>query len=166
LEAFTPVFNKALEEYLRGYKRHYQDIYNQAARIREAYLTSREAYTGSGPEITQIKNNYFNQSIADLVTRVSEKKRIVEHEGRLIQQVDPVFQDPTPAHALDYRAHFFAPQKNLLGNDVSTYWFNVMVIWLMTLLLYATLYTGILRRAVNLFVFSRSGWRNRKLSVR
>jgi len=51
----------------------------------------------------------------------------------------------------DYRAHFFAPKKNLFGADVSTFLFNILVIWSMAVLLYVTLYFELLRKLLNSF---------------
>ena len=46
---------------------------------------------------------------------------------------------------------FFFPEKNLLGATVSTYVFNLLVIWGMTLILYVLLYTEALKKAVDAF---------------
>jgi len=59
--------------------------------------------------------------------------------------------DPKPSGILDYRAQFFAPQKNFLGTLISTYAFNVLVIWMMTIILYISLYFEWLRKAIKLF---------------
>ena len=53
---------------------------------------------------------------------------------------------------------FLLPRKNLLGNPVSTYGFNLLVIWLMTLVLYVTLYAELLRKAVSALVFRNVKW--------
>ena len=151
-----------IENHLAGYKKYYQDIYNKAVVSREAFIRARESASGPDSDITRLKNSYYNESLADLVTNVSDKNRIIEHEGRLVQLIDPVFQDPQPGSVFDYRAHFFAPKKNLLGNLVSTYWFNILVIWFMTSVLYAVLYMNWLRKTVSLFVFRRQTGPNRK----
>ena len=54
--------------------------------------------------------------------------------------------DPKPKGVFDYRTHFFAPGKYLFGQRISTFAFNLMVIWLMTLILYVTLYFELLRK--------------------
>ena len=162
LAGFTPEFNHQLETYLIGYKKRYQDIYNKAVRAREDLIARKESQGDSDYSVTRYKNAYSNEKLADLVTNVTEKNRIIEYEGRLIQQVDPVFLDPEPAHIFDYRAHFFAPQKNLLGYLVGTYWFNLLVIWLMTLILYGTLYVELLRRSVNALTMRERTWPKRK----
>jgi hypothetical protein len=145
LAGFSGDLNVKIERWLAGYKKFYQDIYNEAVDAREQF------FAGEGPEyydVTRVKNRFYNESLSDLLTNSSEKNRIIEYNGQLVQQVNPVFLDPEPAHVLDYRAHFYAPQKNLLGTMVSTYWFNVLVLWIMTLFLYGTLYVELLKKIV------------------
>ena len=98
--------------------------------------------------MNDLKNRFYNESLADLVKNVSEKERIIEYQGRLYQQINPIFVDPRPDGPLDYRAHFFAPQKNLFGSMVSTFFFNNLIIWLMAVVLYATLYFEWLRKVI------------------
>jgi hypothetical protein len=69
----------------------------------------------------------------------------------LFQQINPIFLDPKPKGPLDYRAHCFSPQKNLFGTMVSTFLFNNIIIWVMTLILYITLYFELLRKLINSF---------------
>jgi ABC-type multidrug transport system ATPase subunit len=149
IQTFTPEFNTKLENYFAGYKKFYQEAYNRAVNAKDAEVLKNEKE--GGYTLNDHKNRYFNESLSDLVKNVSEKDRIIEYEGALYQQINPIFLDPLPSHALDYRAHFFAPRKNLFGSMVSTYLFNNMVIWLMTILLYATLYFEVLRKLINSF---------------
>lgn len=151
IEIFTPEFNKKLENFFAAYRKFYQDVYNKAVATREKMIVEREADKSARYKLTEYKNKYFNESLADLVTNVSEKNRIIEFNGELVQQINPVFLDPDPKGVLDYRAHFFAPFKNLLGMKVSTYWFNILMIWLMTVALYVTLYFEVLKRFIESF---------------
>lgn len=150
-EKFTPEFSSKLETFLAAYRKFYQDAYNRVVATREAEMAKIEKEKPNDYSLNEIKNHFFNESLADLVKNVSEKERIVEYEGRLYQQINPIFVDPKPAGPLDYRAHFFAPQKNLLGSMVSTFLFNNLIIWLMTILLYITLYFELLRKLVKSF---------------
>jgi ABC-type multidrug transport system ATPase subunit len=151
LEKYTPAFDQKLEAYLTAYKKFYQDAYNRAVNEREKRIFERESVKGSSYKLNEFKNRYYNESLADLVTNISVKNRIIEHEGQLFQQINPVFLDPRPDGILDYRTHFFAPKKNLFGTLVDTYWFDIMVIWIMTVILYITLYFELVRKLVNVF---------------
>jgi ABC transport system ATP-binding/permease protein len=149
IEKYTPDFDRKLESYLAGYRKFYQDAYNKAVAAREQVMFENEKE--GGHQINELKNKYYNESLADIVTNVSVKERIIEFYGRLYQQINPVFLDPKPRGLLDYRTHFFAPVKNLLGMQVDTYWFNVLVIWIMSAILYITLYFEFLRKFVQSF---------------
>ncbi|WP_276369227.1 ATP-binding cassette domain-containing protein [Chryseolinea sp. H1M3-3] len=150
VEKFTPAFSAKLEEFLAAYRKFYQDAYNRVVATREGEMVKMEKER-KNYSLNDIKNRYYNESLADLVKNVSEKERIIEYQGRLYQQINPIFVDPRPKGPLDYRAHFFAPQKNLLGAMVSTFLFNNLVIWVMTIILYGTLYFELLRKLVNSF---------------
>lgn len=149
LQTFTPGFNTKLEAYFAAYKKFYQEAYNRAVASHDALVLQKEK--GGNYNLNDYKNRYYNESLADLVRNVSVKDRIIEYNGDLYQQINPIFLDPVPSGALDYRAHFFAPRKNLFGTLVNTYLFNNLVIWLMTAILYVTLYFEVLRKMINSF---------------
>lgn len=151
LKTFTPEFNTTLEEYLAAYKQFYQTIYNKAVAAREKLIFEMENAKGTDYKVYEYKNKYYNESLADLVKNVSVKIRILEHEGELIQQINPVFADPIPKGVLDYRAQFFAPSKNFFGMQIDTFYFNILVIWLTSLVFYITLYFELLRKLINSF---------------
>jgi len=151
VKIFTPNFNSTLEEYLNNYKQFYQTIYNKAVAAREKMIFEMENAKGSDYKVYELKNKYYNESLADLVKNVSVKTRILEHEGELIQQINPVFADPIPKGLLDYRAQFFAPTKNFFGLQLDTYYFNILVIWLTSFVFYITLYFELLRKLINSF---------------
>jgi len=138
-----------LDLYLANYKRHYQDVYNKTVSEREEKVYFYET-NYPGYNLNTYKDQYFNESLADLVTNATETDRVLEYNGHLLRQINPVFHTPDrPAHALDYRAHFFAPVKYFAGSYIDTYWFNLAVIWLMSLILYLTLYTEALKKFVD-----------------
>jgi hypothetical protein len=151
IETYTPAFSSLLEDYLSSYKQFYQSIYNKAVAAREKIIYDMENEKGADYKVYESKNKYYNESLADLVKNVSVKTRIVEDNGELVQQINPVFADPKPTSVLDYRAQFFAPRKNLLGIQVDTYYFNILIIWLTCLTFYITLYFELLRKFVNMF---------------
>jgi len=151
-EGYTQEAGLLLDEYFENYKKHYQKEYNKNAELIEKKMTF---YESKGVNILEEKNKYFNESMTDLVRNSSVKERILEYRGKLIQTINPIFQQPKPAYKLDYRTAFFVPEKNLAGYVVSTYWFNILIIWLMTLVCYILLSLGYLRKFVDFI--TRSG---------
>ncbi len=147
LNDYTEAFGNELNDYIDRYQAHYKKAYNE----RDALLEKKIALLESrGVNITERKNNNHNESLADLVRNIDTKNRLLEHDGKILQQIDPVFQDPTPAYKADYRTAFFLPVKNFFGLRVDTFVFNTLVIWFMTLVLYLLLYGEVLRKLVNL----------------
>jgi hypothetical protein len=57
--------------------------------------------------------------------------------------------DPKTTGPLDYRAQFFAPHKNFLGMQLDTFWFDLIVVWLMSVMLYVTLYFEWLKKLLD-----------------
>jgi hypothetical protein len=93
----------------------------------------------------------YNENLADLVLNRELTDKVVEGKGRLIRKKDPVFMESGSQVG---RSHFYAPWKNLFGWKVDTFWFNFCVLWLMTLVLYFTLWHDTLRKLLD-FSFSR-----------
>jgi ABC-type multidrug transport system ATPase subunit/uncharacterized tellurite resistance protein B-like protein len=135
-------------EFIKRLDKHYNKRFTMA---NQKLDNIRSYYTKNKPKAyRRLKDNYYNESVADYVKKVMEKNKIIEYKDKLIQHVDPVFNDPEPRNILDFRTHFYAPRKYFLGTYFSTYWFNLSAIFVMTLILYITLYYGALYKLLNL----------------
>ncbi|NOZ47956.1 MAG: ATP-binding cassette domain-containing protein [Chlorobi bacterium] len=99
----------------------------------------------------KMRDAYQNESIVDIVKKVYEKNKIVEYKNHLVQQVDPIFYDPQPANFLAFRTHFLSPTKYFAGHYFDTYWFNMTIMWIFTLIFFITLYYDHLKKLLNLF---------------
>ncbi len=69
----------------------------------------------------------------------------------LVQQVDPIYLLPEPNDFVSFRAHFYAPKKHFAGLYFDTFWFNMVFIWIMTIIMYITLYFDLLKKLLNIF---------------
>jgi hypothetical protein len=87
-------------------------------------------------------------------------ERSLEKDGKLIQQTDPVFQDPIDSNF--GRAHFFAPRKKFGGIYYNTFWFNICVIWVMSLVLIITLYFDVFKKILDGMEMGVSVFRKKK----
>lgn len=147
-ENYTKIRGGDIDAYLEDYKKYYQQIYNRNVDTIEKKMAYLESH---GTNINEDKNKYYNESLADLVKNINVKQRLLEYNGKLIQQINPIFQDPKPSHIADYRTAFFLPVKNLFGIQISTFWFNMIVIWAMAFFYYILLYFEWLRKLVEAF---------------
>ncbi|MCK5102488.1 MAG: ABC transporter permease, partial [Cyclobacteriaceae bacterium] len=149
-DRFNAQIGQEIIKYLDHLFKKYLDQYNLAVQKKEKLIYGYE--NTFKYDLSDMKDNYYNESLADLVRNLTVKNRVIEFKGRLLQIVDPVFNEPkNPKHLLDYRTHFFAPKKHLFGSYFDTYWFNFTVIWAMTLLLYIALYFEWLKKIIGSF---------------
>jgi ABC-type multidrug transport system ATPase subunit len=103
---------------------------------------------GSGEELIRLKHDHDNEKLDDLVLNRNELHKIVESGSRFIRKMDPVYQIPSSGNG---RAQFFSAVKILGNYQINTIWFNVIVIWIMTLVLYIALQFSWLRKMIELF---------------
>ncbi len=101
-------------------------------------------YTEDG--IIKLKQDNYNNSLADMVMNKQTFQRIYRDKDKLIQLIDPIFKDPESNYG---RAQFYAPYKIIFGKKIDTLWFNVLVIWLSVIFLYFTLLHDTIRKAIN-----------------
>ncbi|MCK5701447.1 MAG: ATP-binding cassette domain-containing protein, partial [Cyclobacteriaceae bacterium] len=149
-DRFNAQIGQEIIKYLDHLFKKYLDQYNLAVQKKEKLIYGYE--NTFKYDLSDMKDNYYNESLADLVRNLTVKNRVIEFKGRLLQIVDPVFNEPkNPKHLLDYRTHFFAPKKHLFGSYFDTYWFNFTVIWAMTILLYIALYFEWLKKIIGSF---------------
>jgi hypothetical protein len=71
---------------------------------------------------------------------VYEKNKVLVYDSRIIQQIDPIYQEPDQTSFIGIRSHFYAPHKMFMGKKFETFWFNIIVILFMTIMLYIPLY--------------------------
>jgi hypothetical protein len=147
-EDFNREVAEATLNYLNKLFDHYQDVFIKASSERERRINywienDRETYL-------QWKDTYTNESVSDIVKKVFEKNPIVESDNEMIQQIHPIYNDPNVKGFFDFRSHFFAPRKHFMGMYFDTYWFNVTFIWLLTIILYITLYYEALKKLLNI----------------
>jgi ABC transport system ATP-binding/permease protein len=136
---------KGIKDYLVNVvKNHYINV-DIAARKKHDAITQKFIKALGNEGLVKLKDDYENISLTELVKNANDisGERSLEKNGRLIQQTDPIFLDPVDSKI--GRAHFFAPRKNFLGYYYSTFWFNISVIWMMSVLLIITLYFDIFK---------------------
>ena len=110
------------------------------------YLIAQDAQ-----KYTRIKNAYQNEHLGEILKKSFEKNKILEFDDELVQQIDPIYKDPSTTGLINVRTHFFAPRKYFAGTFFDTYWFNICLIWVYSALLYILLYFDGLKKLMNLF---------------
>lgn len=139
---------QALKNYLDVLNKYYIKLYNKANGLKDNLISNLQKTTEEREKFMDIKRKYYNENLADLMKNSNEINRIIEYKGELFQKIDPVFLDPQNKFI---KAHFYAPRKQFLGQYYSTFWVNIIVIWVMTVMFYFVLKFRLLRKALDFF---------------
>ena len=138
---------KALE-YITALDKYYGDKFQRISRQKENYFNF---FLDRDPDAYNLlRDRYQNEAVSDIVRKVYEKNKILEYDHQLVQHYDPIYQDPFIGNMFTLRTHFYSPVKPFLGKTFDTYWYNMIFVWLLTILLYITLYFEWLKKLINL----------------
>jgi hypothetical protein len=98
-------------------------------------------------DYNELKHRVVNENLEELTMNRTEQTKIIQTNGRIYQNDDPIYNDPVGNSFLN--SHFYAPFKYLFGYRVSTYWANLIVIWIISILSYLVLYFDLLKRLLD-----------------
>ncbi len=144
---FNDSISTGVHSYLDSLSRYFSDRLSSVNARRDAVYERLLNKMGSDA-VFQFKQDYYNNSLADLVLDKGGENKIIEGKGKLIRKKDPIYMDPLSQAG---NAHFYAPVKNIGEWKIDTLWFNFAVIWLMSLLLYFMLLYDLIRKTLTWF---------------
>lgn len=145
--SFNEEVGTQLGLYLDQLQNYYIKLYNAISDARERMISNMNKTDASREAYLKEQNDYFNESLSDLVRNRNDLDKIIEINGELIQRADPVFLDPPQKQFL--RAHFYAPRKSIFHKYYDTYWVNNIVIWSMTFILVFALYFDAIKKVID-----------------
>ncbi len=132
--------------YLQSITSFYQKRKNELMSKKDGEITRLIKQMGGRDAFLQFRDDHYNTGLADLVENKKEINKTVEYNNRIIRKYEPIFMVPTSRTG---RAHFYSPVKIIGNRTVDTLWFNIMAIWMMTIILYLSLYFNLLRKSID-----------------
>lgn len=136
-----------------NYKKEKELIYNNLVQT-----------LGSEKAFNKLREDNQNQSIANYVLNSYSIKKISVRNDEIIQLKDPIYQYPESKFG---RAHFYASVKNIFGLKIDTFWFNLIVLWIMSAIMYLILQVDIIRKGMEYIgnIKAIKGWSKKVLRV-
>jgi ABC-type multidrug transport system ATPase subunit len=147
---FTPSVAAKTTNYLNSLNDFYIREFNLVNDAQDKLIDSLTSSDASKQRYLKEKDDYMNESLADLVTNKNTATKIIEVDHELIQKADPIYLDPQKS-SLFGNAQFYAPTKRILGTLFDTYWVNMGILWGMTIFLSITLYFDALKKLLDIF---------------
>ncbi|MBT1701397.1 ATP-binding cassette domain-containing protein [Fulvivirgaceae bacterium PWU4] len=143
-------------QFLTTLKQYYANRLNRAAGEKEKLIAQMTSTPERKAAFEASKAKYVNEAVTDAVKNMTNAERIVSYDGELIQKIYPIYMDEhRPEHAFDFSASLYQPVKHFLGFNIDTLYFNIAVIWSMTVVLFVTLYFDGLKRLIKLLEGNR-----------
>lgn len=127
-------------------KSRYADQFNTFNTRCDSISTAMAGELGSPEALVAMKKAYTNEALNNLMLSKHDYTQISIYPDLMVRKKQPVYNVPENHWG---RAHFYAPYKRLAQLKIPTPLFNILFIWLVTGVLYLTLYFDILRRILN-----------------
>ncbi|UKN02824.1 ATP-binding cassette domain-containing protein [Paracrocinitomix mangrovi] len=143
-------FYTATDKYFDILSQHYENVRKKNKDLKNA--KTKQIVDNYGIERYQsLVNDYTNDALEQFVRNKAELSSVVVSNGYLVQKSDPIYLDPYDQHF--WNAHFYAPRKRIamLNTYVPTYWANIGVMWLMTIMLIITLRIDFFKKLMDWF---------------
>ena len=152
IDDFGPEVYKETNEFLKILKRVYIRRYNEKSDQKDALIGALTDNPEKRDMYDRLRRNHYNKRIEEMVKKSSEVVRIIEYKDRLVQKIFPIFHEPTVSdNIFNFRTIFYSPTKYFAAKQRDTLWFNIGMIWFMTILMFIALYFDLLRKLVDSF---------------
>jgi hypothetical protein len=144
----SKVFEETIE-FLKALKKFHNNRRNKATSEKDQMIAKISKSPEDKAAFLEKRDDYQNETIIRILKNTNTDVRIIEESGHLIRKVYPIYaRDEFPSSPVDFRVNFYYPEKHFLGQYYDTLSFNVVIIWVMTILLFVTLYFDLLRKVV------------------
>jgi len=151
VETFNDEVARNTLAYLDKLSIYYSAKFNAANEEKERRIRKLKERKNEEYNYKNLRDGYYNEYLADETQNKLTKNKILRLNDRLVQNYDPIYREPAFNGALNFRTHFYAPNKTIFGQRIDTYTFNLMVIWFMTILLYFALYFEVFKKTFEAF---------------
>ncbi len=136
-DGFNDTLADELLTFLEGIKTTAEKRQYAASQKKDQIYEGLLSELGSREAIVKLQQDNHNKRLEEYLLNKNELDKILESKsGRLIQQKDPAYHI---ARFNNGRAHFYAPVKRIFGLQVNTFLFNIIFIWITTMMLYIAL---------------------------
>lgn len=141
-----------IENHIETLKRLYIKRKNKALNQRDSVIALGTHDKELNKEYFKMKRAYTNEKVSSIVKKNIGIEFILEVGNKLIRKATPIYAKPDiPENPFNFRTFYYAPQKYFAGRYFDTFWVNVIIIWIMSIVALIALYLDLLKRFLKLF---------------
>ncbi len=138
-------FNELMNANIDTIKQYFTREYTVAGSSKDQITAMLIKKLGSTENYLHFKHEFSNAKLEDFVLNTNEvKSQVMKIDNKVIRRFKPVFINSLENSF--FSAPYYSYKKTFLGMSLDTIWYNVIIIWLMTITLYFALYLDILRK--------------------
>ena len=136
-------------EFLKAMQSVYNNRRKKAKDELDQLIAERTKNSESKSKYMMLRDKFENEQIGNMIKNIQTKKRVVRSDDALVQKIYPIYaKNEFPSSSLDFRTNFYYPEKYFAGRYIDTKVFNVIIIWIMTVILFVAVYFDWLRKIV------------------
>jgi hypothetical protein len=136
------------KRYIDTLTKIFRNRYKDARDSKDSFYKTLVKTKADTLRLLRLETDYTNKKLASFVLNDELGDKTIQTSKKIIRKYKPIYMSPTTKYG---RAHFCAPFK-IAGNlKIDTFWFNLIVIWLVSFLMYLALYFNILRKMISGF---------------
>ena len=145
---YKAAMHSVIDSVLDVIKQRNQEKYKLFVAKKDSAMKALLDKLGSTEALVKLKQDNYNDALARIVLNSNEFRTVEITDKAIVPLRNQIFMPPGSKWG---RAHLYASEKIFAGITVPTIWFNTIVLWLSSLILYITLYYDVLRKIINYF---------------
>ena len=127
----------------------YQDKHNDVSRLKDHKVIEMGNTIGE-QELILLKYNTYNEDVADIVQNSLNTTKYFIENSIIYQNYDHIYMRDHLYKTYRGNSDFmFLPNKLFLGFPLSTFWFNITMIWIFNIALFIILYFNLLKKVMS-----------------
>ncbi|RLD20906.1 MAG: ABC transporter ATP-binding protein [Bacteroidetes bacterium] len=146
---FDSATHDAGKEFFSALRVVYRNRANTAWTKKRVLLDEWGARPNGNEEMSALRAAHTNERMTEFVENSMSKIRIQVLDDGLSRIILPIYSKPNNTSWINLQSKFYAPEKAIFGQVISTYWVNVTVIWFMTIFAAFLLYFDVLKKVVD-----------------
>jgi ABC-type multidrug transport system ATPase subunit len=124
------------QSFLDFSKIFYSDYLDKILYKRDLITQEIVIQSNNQEQYINFKKEFYNEAIANMVLKNDDSEKLFIKENKIIRRYEPIFMTPSNSFG---RTHFYSAVKKLGNQYFSTTYFNVLIIWIISLILYLSL---------------------------
>lgn len=144
----TATYN-AGKKFLNLLKEVYSNRAKKALAKKSALLNQWSIKPNGDQELRALREANTNERMTEFVENTLSTDKIQVLDDRLSRLVYPIYTIPDDKSWINLQSKFYTPEKAIFGQVINTYWVNVVVIWLFSIMAAIILYFDLLKKIVD-----------------